>query len=191
MPTRMPVVNGIGEAARVLDRAQPHRRHLVGRAEVRTAPFATGASSDVSSMIPIEALTCFRRAISSQRHHAGVEVRQEPGLLDHPDRDRAHVVERGRVAARRQPLAGDRVAVLGPVAQGEQRLLAALPPAGLGDRDDLLRREEGRVELGRRLGERAVVAVVAAEHGERDEDLARIGDDLAVAEVAQAGRRSP
>ena len=43
----------------------------------------------------------------------------------------------------------------------------------------------GALELRGRLGERAVVAVVATEHRERDEDLARVGDAVARAEVAQ------
>ena len=47
--------------------------------------------------------------------------------------------------------------------------------------------QERRVELRRRLGERAVVAVVPAQHRERDEHLARIGDGPAVAQVPEAG----
>ena len=55
-------------------------------------------------------------------------------------------------------------------------------------RSRLLGREERGVELGGRLGEGAVVAVIPAEHGQRDEDLARVRDDVAVTQVAQRGR---
>jgi hypothetical protein len=68
-----------------------------------------------------------------------------------------------------------RVSLLGAVAQGEQCLLAAEPATGVGDGDDLLRGEERRVELRRRFRERAVVAVIPAEHRERNEDLAGVG----------------
>ena len=54
-----------GEAPRVLDRPQAHGRDLVGRACVRAAVPAVSRSLAVSSMMPIEALTCFRRASSS------------------------------------------------------------------------------------------------------------------------------
>ena len=137
--------------------------------------------------MPIDALDVLQARHVLPRHHAGVQVRQQPGLLDDPDGGRPHVLERRGVAARRQPLARVRVAVLGAVAQGEQRLLALLPPARLGDGHDLLGREERGVELGRRLGERAVVTVVAAQHRERDEDLARVRDRAPVTAVAEAG----
>ena len=122
-------------------------------------------------------------------HHPGVEVREQSRLLDHADRDRAHVLERRGVAALVEPGARHGVPVLGPVAEREQRLLAPRPPPRLGDRDDLVGRQVGRVDARGRLRERAVVAAVAAEHRERDEDLARVGDGVAPAEVAQARRR--
>jgi hypothetical protein len=53
-----------GEAAGVLDRPQPHGRDLVGRTEVRTSAFRQPVD-DVSSIMPIDALTCFSRASSS------------------------------------------------------------------------------------------------------------------------------
>ena len=176
-----------GEPSRVLDRAQPHRRHLVRRPEVGTPAFGQAHRARLEHHAHRGA-HLLQAGDLLVGHHAGVEVGQQAGLLDHPDRDRAHVVQRGRVSTRFEPLAGDVVAFLRPVAQGEQRFLAAHPAAGVGDRDRLFRCQEGGVELGGRLRERAVVAVVAAQHGERDEHLARIGDDLAVLQVAQAGR---
>ena len=72
-------------------------------------------------------------------HDARVEVRQQAGLLQHPDRHRAHVGERVVVAVRVEPLAGLVPAVLGPVAEGEQRLLAAQRRALPGDLEHLVR----------------------------------------------------
>ena len=117
-------------------------------------------------------------------HDAGIQVRQQPRLLDHPDGDRADVVQRRRVPALGEPLARDLVPVLRPVAEREQRLLAAEPAPALGDRDRLLRRQERCVEAGGGLGERAVVAVIPAEHRERHEDFARVGDRPAVPQLA-------
>ena len=77
-----------------------------------------------------------------------------------------------------------RVAILGSLAEREQRLVAAGGGAGAGDGEHLLRREVGRLEAGGRLGEGAVAAAVAAQHGERDEDLGREGDPPAVGVVA-------
>ena len=99
-------------------------------------------------------------------------MRQQPGLLDHADRGRANVLERGAVTTFLEPGSRDRVPLLRPVPQREQRFLAAEAPPCLGDRHDLLGRQERTLELGRWLGERAVMAVVATQHRERDEDLA-------------------
>ena len=69
------------------------------------------------------------------------------------------------------------VAQLRLVAEREQRLLAAGRCAGARDRQHLVEREIGALALARRLREGAVVADVAAELRQRDEDLARIGDE--------------
>ena len=45
-----------------------------------------------------------------------------------------------------------------------------------GDLEDLLGREEGGRQMGRGLGKGAVTALIAAQHGEGDEDLRREGD---------------
>ena len=124
-------------------------------------------------------------------HDAGVEVRQQPGLLQHPDRHRADVGERVVVAVRVQPLAGLRPAVLGPVAEGEQRLLAAHLRALPGDLQDLVRAEVRGVEPAGDGGERAVAAAVAAQPGQRDEDLAAVGDHARAGPPPPAPRRVP
>ena len=121
--------------------------------------------------------------------HAGVEVRQQAGLLQHRDRAGAHVLQRGVVAAGLQPLARGGPALLRPVAEGEQRLLAALRRARAGDLQHLVALEERGGQPVRHGGERAVVAAVAAQPGERDEDLARVRDDARAARVDAARRR--
>ncbi len=118
-------------------------------------------------------------------HDARVEVRQQAGLLEHPDGHRPDVVE-GRVVARRvEPLAGLRPAVLGPVAEGEERLLAAERRALAGDGENLVGREVRRRQLVRCGRDGAVVAAVPAQPGERDEDLLGVGDDAGAAGVGQ------
>ena len=122
-------------------------------------------------------------------HHAGVQVRQQAGLLDHADRDRPQVLERragSRASASHARASGYRSSGRSPRVNS-----ASLHPArrpAVGDRNRLLRRQERGVRARRRLGEGAVVTVVPAEHRERDEHLRRVGDDVAVTQVAQARR---
>jgi len=86
-----------------------------------------------------------------------------------------------------EPAARRRVAQLGALAQGEQRLVAARRQAGPGDVDDLVVRQVGVGEARRGLGERAVAAAVLAEHRERDEDLGGVGHPVAVVAVPDLG----
>ncbi len=110
----------------------------------------------------------------------GVGVGEQARLVDDGPA-RGHQVVDGRgVAVVGKPLAGRRVAVLGSLTQGEQGLVAARRPAGPGDRQHLVEREVGRLHAGRGLGEGAVAAPVAAQHGERDEDLGGEGHPVAV-----------
>ena len=121
-------------------------------------------------------------------HDPRVEVRQQTRLLDNLDGHGPHVVQGGEVAAFAEPLLRQWVAILRAIAQGEQGLLASLPAPGLGDGHDVVWSEEGLLESGWRLGERAVVAVVPAEHRQGHEHLAGVGDGRTVAQVAEARR---
>jgi hypothetical protein len=114
-------------------------------------------------------------------------VRKQARLFDDLDRHRPKVVERRVVSAFGQPRPRGRVSLLRLVAEGEEGLLAPHPAPGPGDGHDLLGGEERPVQLRGWLGERAVVAVVPAEHGERDEHLPRVRDGLAVSEIAKPG----
>src|SRR6266511_3386143 len=108
---------------------------------------------------------------------AGVGVGQQPGLGQHQPARLRQVLHGRGVAEAGERLAGHGVALLGPLPEGEQRLVAAGRRPRPRDLQHLLGRE---VRLGREpggwLGEGAVAAVVAAEHGERDEHLGRVGD---------------
>ena len=125
MPIRMPVVNGTLLRPGVLQHPQADLGVLVGGAEVRRALLGEQAPrrrlehhahGRRDRLEPLEVLP---------GHDARVEVRQQAGLLKDADRHRPDVGERVVVAVRVQPLAGLRPAGLGPVAQREQRFLAA------------------------------------------------------------------
>ena len=63
----------------------------------------------------------------------------------------------------------------------------------VGDRDRLLDRQIGRLQRARRAGEGAVAADVAAQLGQRDEDLGRVADDDRMGEITPGarGRQQP
>ena len=140
-------------------------------------PRAASRSAVVSSMIPIEAATGRSAFELIPRHHAGVEVRQQPGLLEHAPRASREVLERRRAAEPGELLAGHPVAQLRLVAEREQRLGAARRGAGPGDLEHLLLAHERAFAAPRRPGERAVAADVAAQRRQRDEDLRRVRDE--------------
>jgi len=166
------------------ERLQPAVRHLVGAAVVGLAllvqPHGHALQHDAH-----------RRRYGAQTldvpgcHQARVEVGQEPGLAKHPFRGLAEVGEGRLVAELGQALAGRLVAQLRLVPEGEERLFAA----GLGGQarlaQDRVQRHVRRLALLRRLGEDAVVTDVPAQVSQRQEDLARVRDEVAVAPVTQ------
>ncbi len=113
------------------------------------------------------------------RHHARIQMRQQPGLLQHPDRHRAHVVQRRVIAALVEPLPGLVPARLRPVAEGEQRFLATQFGATASHVENLVGLHVHAHPRGAQLAghgdERAVVAGVAAQMSDGDEHLARVG----------------
>ncbi len=154
-----------------LERRQPSGRYLVGRTEVRTAALAQTVRRAFQHQP-------HRGAHGSQPlqfgavHDARVEVRQQAGLLQHQPGHALQVFQCARRAQTLQGLAGHAVARLGFVPQREQRFLALRRLTGARDRQDLIGRQIGALEAARCLGEGAVVAHVAAQLGERYEDLA-------------------
>ncbi len=171
---------GDRQAAGVLEDPQPHGRVLVGRTEVREAPRLVQAGRGGLQHHPHRRRDGLEPVQLLPAQDAGVQVGQQPGLLEHPHRHRAHVGERGVVAALVEPRAGLGPAVLGAVPEGEQRLEAAQLRALAGDGQDLVggevRRLPGPGQVPRRAHERAVVAAVAAQPRDRDEHLGRVGD---------------
>ena len=170
---------GDGELAGELQGGQAPGRHLVGRPSVRRQALGQGLEH--------HALAGRDRAQRGQLggvQRAGVGVGEQAGLLDDEAAHGGEVVHRRGVALRGQPFPGHGVAVLGPLAQGEEGLVAAGGLPGLGDGQHLLGEEVGGGDAGRRLGEGAVAAAVPAQHGQGDEDLGREGDPPPVGPVA-------
>ena len=120
-------------------------------------------------------------------HAAGIDVGQQPGAVAHGLRRVGHVVQRAGVAVRGEPVAGCGVASFGPVAEREQRLLAAECRTLARRLERLVERHVGRGQPARRLGESAVMADVAAKMSQRQERLAGIRHASAMARIAQAG----
>ena len=167
------------QPAGVLEHTQPHRRVLVGRAVVGPAPLGEQPRRGGLEHHPHRRRHRLEPVELLPGHHPRVEVRQQPGLLQHPDRHRPHVVQGRVVALLVEPLPGPRPAVLGSVAEGEQRLGAAQLGAPPGDVEHLVGGEvhalAGALEVPGRGDERAVVAPVAAQPGQWDEHLGGVG----------------
>ena len=147
--------------ARVAQRFQTHRRHLVWRAVVRHAllreALGGGFQHDAHGRRQGPQCLDLRR-----RHVAGVQVGQQAGLLKHCLRRLGEVVQGCLAALRRQGFPRRPIAQLGLLAQGEQRFLAAERRATLCHFKHRVQRHVGGFDLLRRLRERAVVADVAA-----------------------------
>ena len=121
-------------------------------------------------------------------HHAGVDVRQQRRFRQHEGAHFGEVRQRGVVSQRVERAPGGGIARLRLVAEREQRLAAARPFASARDGEHRVSVKIGWPVVLGSFGERAVVADVATQFGKRDEYLARIGHDVAVAGIAQAGR---
>jgi hypothetical protein len=119
-------------------------------------------------------------------HHARVQMWQQAGLLQHRHRARPQVVQCGVVATGVEPLAGGRPALLRPIAEREEGLLAALCGARAGDLQHLRPVQERGGHPPWHGGERAVVTPVPAQPGQRNEDLLRVRHD-----ARPAGREQP
>ena len=114
------------------------------------------------------------------RHHPGIEVWQQSGLLEHADRHRPYVVKRRVIAALVEPLPRLVPARLRPITKREKRFFATQFGATTGDVENLvglhIHAQPLRPQLAGDGDEGAVVAGVAAQMSDRDEHLARIAD---------------
>ena len=114
----------VGLAGR-LERGEPARGRLVGRAMVRAA----GLPEPCGERLEHHPL---RRAHRAQRREllagerTGVRVRQQARLVEHRARGGDDVVDRGVVPVRGEPVGRLRVALLGCLTEGEQRLVAGM-----------------------------------------------------------------
>ena len=162
--------------AGILQNPQAHGRVLVRAAEVRPAPLGKQALGGGFQHHPHRRRDRLEPLEVLPAQHAGIQVRQQAGLLQHPDGHRAHVGQRVVVAVRVQPLARLLPARLRPVPEREEGFLAAERRAIARDLKHLVRGQERAVQPPRHRHERAVGAAVPAQPGERDEDLARVGD---------------
>ena len=120
MPTRIPVVNGMPSSPAALQGRQPALGGLVRGSPVRGQvgaqrldhhPLRRRHRPEPGQVVP--------------RDRAGVRVRQQTGLLQHPPRHRHQVVHRRGVPVGGQPVARLDVPVLRGLTQGEQRLVTA------------------------------------------------------------------
>src|SRR5262245_61381328 len=101
---------------------------------------------------------------------------EQPRLLEHELAHACEVFDRRLAAERGQLVAGDAVAPLGLVAEREQGLGTAGGGTGSGDVEHLVGGQVRTLSAARRAGERAVVADVAAELRQRNDDLGRVRD---------------
>ena len=159
-------------------------RHLVRRTVVRHALFAQARRGRLKHDAHGGAHLAQARDFS-RIHAAGVDMRQQPGLLQHPFRHVAHIGERVAETQFLQGAPGRPVAQLRSLAQGEQRFLATLAGTLAAQLQHFLHTHEGPFEFFRGLREGAVVTDVTAQLRQGDEHLARISDHLAMPLVAQ------
>ena len=129
---------------------------------------------------------CNVRSVEDARVH----VRKQPRLLENRAGSLGEIRQGGLVPELGELLARDAIAQFGFVAQSEKRFLAARGDAGARDSQDLIERQIGSLSFPRRMRERAVVAHVPAELRERNENLARVGDDSAVRCVSPSRGRA-
>ncbi len=123
------------------------------------------------------------------RHQAWIDMGQKSRFAEHQF-GRRRQVGQGRGVAQPVEFRPNRaVAKLRLIPQREQRLLAPRRLPGARDRQDFVQRQVGIGAAARRMGEGAVMANVPAQLRERDENLARIGDEASVGVVAAASGR--
>ena len=185
MPTRMPVVKGMPSSPAGVERGQAALGRLV-----RGALVAVEVGVERLDHHPL-----------GRRHHAGPPARrgtERRRWREGGDRSPARRGGTWRRGSRRSKRSrarpatrGGGIALLGPLAEGEQRLVAAGLGAGRAMASTWSGMGYGELDAGGGLGERAVPAPVAAQLGEGDEDLRRERDPGAVVAVADRGRLSP
>ncbi len=179
MPTRIPVVKGMWSSPAASSVANAAGRLLVGRTAMRVEV--------LGQRLEHHALAGRKRAQRGQLvgvEGPGIGMGEEAGLLQDELADVGEVVDRRGETIVGQPGLRQRVAQLGSLAQGEERLVTPRLLAGAGDAQHFVGREVGGGQPGRGLGERAIATAVPAQHRERNEHLGRVRHPAAVRLVA-------
>ncbi len=171
------------ELTREPDRLEAAGGHLVGRGPVG----ATLLGQPLGDGLEHDPHRCGDRPQHGElvpAHDAGIQVRQQARLVQHELRAARKVLECRGAAARGELPARHGVAKLRLVTEREQRLRAAGGCACTGDLEHLRLAQERPLATAGRPRKGAVAADVAAERGQRNEDLRRVRDDGARAQPA-------
>ena len=151
--------------------------HAAGRAKPFTGAFqhdalASGHIAQRQQLCPI--------------HHAGIGMGQQPGFTQHQITHGHQVFDGAGMAHFRQGVARLAPAQFGLIAQRKQRFRATCLGAGTRNRQHFVWRQIRRTSRTGFFGEGAVMADIAAELGQRNEDLARIGQHAPMPCIAQS-----
>ena len=123
-------------------------------------------------------------------HRTGVAVGEQTRLVENELRHGGDIVDGGVVAMTVEPVTGNRIAELRLFAEGKECLMATQLGALTGDRKNVVGLEVRRVETSGRLREGAVAALVATQHGQRNEHLRRVGHHRAERRIAAGSGQS-
>ena len=167
---------GNGECSSGLDHLEARTRLLVRRTEMGPAGVAESFGCALQHQ-PLRGAHLPQALQLCRPHDPGIDVRQQAGFIEHElgrlgeQRERAHMPQRVEL------LAGEGVAQLRLIADCEQRLFTPRRRSGSRNVEDLVPGEICATDALRGSCEGAIGADVTAQSGQRDEDLARIGDD--------------
>ncbi len=163
------------EFAGVLDRLQSQGGKLVGGAIRRVRGHKIGAGAlQHQPQAGIAVAQAFNPVCAEQ---AGIGVRQQPGFAQHQFAHGFEIMQGAAIAELAQGFAHLGKQRLRTVAQREQRFRAAQLLARLRHGENFVGRHGVRAGLAGIAAVGAVSAVIAAQICQRDENLARIGDD--------------
>ncbi len=182
--------SGEGHArfAREPDGLEARRGPLVGRPMMRSAALAQTLCRAFEHD-PLRNGNLAQHCDVGSIENPGINVRQQPRLFKYRARRRGEIGQGCFVPELAKLLARRAVAQFRLIPEREQRFLAIRRGAGPREGEDLIERQVGCFFLSRGVGERAVVAHVPTELGQRDKNLAGISYNSAVRSVSPRGGR--